>query len=584
MKANKLKSFLAFAFFSATVFSQKNAEKGDKYFSQNIFDEAIKCYQLDVKGKNSKVMEYAMQKLADCYRITGEFEKAEIMYKKVLKKKKNKKNPECILNYALSLKSSAKYAEASEQFREYVQLKPEDPMGTIYLSSCDSAQRWLDETIGKEVKNIEGINTSRSDFCPVLLPGGELYFTSSRNGSTEPIISFNGGTEIERTDVYKTSIALLSGHNKNMVANLKGLNSSGHEGAMCFTHDGNEVYFTKTIKGKREKHSNTIVSTLQVFYSKKDSTGKWIKPASAFSFNSPQYSVGHPSLSNNDSIIYFMSDKPGGYGKTDIYYSVKQSTGKWGPPVNAGKAVNTFGYELFPFIAANNDLYFASNAHPGMGQLDLFRSIFSDNTWNAVQNLKPPLNSIGNDFGIVMDATLHHGFFSSDRFNGKGQEDIYSFSEENPIEIFLTHDTIRFADKSIFDDIQFKLKPDTGTQLTDLKARDGVFLIRLKEGSACKIIAKKNGFTYNTFCFILKKDSDGGKQKVIFSSDSKDYIVKGPFAPVPVYETNELSFSTGTINEPGTDLFQGDDQDTHDGPLEPGTILKPKNIYSVIIE
>src|SRR4051812_39335211 len=107
--------------------AQKNSEKGDRYFDQNLFDMAIKYYQMDIHSKDKKVSEYALQKMANCYRISGEFEKAEETFKKILKKKK--KEPLNYLNYGLALKNSAKYAEAIVQFQEYIKLKPEDPMG-----------------------------------------------------------------------------------------------------------------------------------------------------------------------------------------------------------------------------------------------------------------------------------------------------------------------------------------------------------------------------------------------------------------------------------------------------------------------
>ena len=133
--------------------AQRNNAKGDKYFNQNQFDQALKYYLFDSKARKRIVSEYAQLKVADCYRIMGEFDKAEEAYKKIQKRKK--KDPTSYLNYGLSLKSSSKYAEAKVQFQEYITLNPSDLRGPLFLASCDSAQEWLDETIGREVKNIE---------------------------------------------------------------------------------------------------------------------------------------------------------------------------------------------------------------------------------------------------------------------------------------------------------------------------------------------------------------------------------------------------------------------------------------------
>ena len=175
MKFKSCKYFftLLVCLFSVLTKAQRNSEKADRYFNQNQFESAIKYYQLDVNSGNKKAKEYAIAKLADCYRIMGEFEKAEETYRKILKRKN--KEPNNYLNYGLSLKSSAKYTEAKLQFEEYIKLKPDDKMGPVYLQSCDSAQKWLDETIGKEIKNIEQINTAFSEFGTFIYQN-QLYF------------------------------------------------------------------------------------------------------------------------------------------------------------------------------------------------------------------------------------------------------------------------------------------------------------------------------------------------------------------------------------------------------------------------
>ena len=514
-----------------TVFSQKNSEKGDRYFDQNVFDMAIKYYQLDIHSKNKKVSEYALQKLANCYRISGEFEKAEETFKKILKKKK--KEPLNYLNYGLALKNSAKYAEAIVQFAEYVKLRPEDPMGKVFLMSCDSAQLWLDQTIGKEVKNLDKINTELSEFSPVFLNNEELFFSSSRQGSTKALISFDGGGEVHRLDLYTIKVSELETKEiKNQsIVNFKAINTPLHEGPACFSSDGKEVYFTKTIKGKRDKETNEILGTLQVFFSCKDTSGKWSTPKSAFPFNSQDYSVGQPSISKDGQTIFFMSDKPGGFGKTDIYYSVRQANGSWGPPVNAGNQVNTFGHELFPTIAPTGDLYFSSNAHPGMGQLDIFKATLSEGKWSNVNNLKPPINSIANDFGIAFDGDAMRGFFSSDRFNGKGAEDIYSFSEDLPLKLSLASNIIYFPDKSVYDDIKYKLLNEKDSSQTDLVAENGLYALKLVDNESYTLKVSKNGMPYNQIVLYYHTDSVSKDMTIEIHTKEKPVSLEGYFFP-----------------------------------------------------
>ncbi len=507
------------------MLAQKNSDKGDKLFDKNLFAEAIPFYEQEIEDKNKKTFDHATLRLADCYRITGEFEKAEITYKIYLKK--NKKEPAAVLNYALSLKSSAKYAEAAIQFAAYIKLNPSDPLGKIFLKSCDLAQVWLDETIGKEVRNVEKINSPESDFAPVFLSPTELVFTSSRTGGTEALISFNGGMEMRRLDLYDVNVNSIEESKKAGIENFKAINTSLHEGPATFSKDGKEIYFTRTIAGERDTKTNNVLNTLQVFYCIKDSTGKWSKPVSAFSFNSTKYSVGQPSISKDGKTIFFMSDMPGGQGTTDIYYCTKQKDGTWSKPINAGDEVNTFGHELFPYISDNGVLYFSSDTHPGMGQLDIFSAEFDGFEWADVFNLKPPINSIANDFGIALDGKYMRGFFSSDRFNGKGAEDIYSFSETTALKLTINGGNLQFPDKSIFDGIKYKLIDEKNATETALEPKEGIYSMALKKDQNYTLVAKKNGFSYNKILINIRRDTLGNYLEATLKPSLRTILVDG---------------------------------------------------------
>lgn len=522
---------LVVQFASAQLYSSK----GDRYFDKNLFQEAIKYYQLEIKNGKKNTIDYAMIKLADCYRLLGEFELAEETYKKILEKKRNQEDPFNYINYGKTLKNSAKYAEAKEQFEIYIKLKPQDKMGPILLHSCDSAQLWLDQTIGKEVTNVEKINTPYSDFSPLLVNPFELIFSSSRPNSKKSFISFNGGMEVNRTDLYKINLYSLSEKQKINPTNLAGFNSALHEGPATFSADQNEVYFTRTVKGTKNKKRNEVLSSLQIFYSKKDSSGKWSEPVSAFSFNSYTYSVGHPSLSKDGESLYFISDMPGGYGKTDIYYIEKNEAGKWvEEPVNAGEEINTFGHELFPYIANNNTLYFSTDGNYGMGQLDIFISKKNGKNWEKATNLKPPFNSIGNDFGISIDDLYSRGFFSSDRFNGIGAEDIYSFSEEEvPTSLSLIKNELRIKNNSIFDGITYKLiEPLTGKE-EKIKLDGEWFLFNLQKNTKYILSVRKNRMLYNKIHILLNQD-ESNYVNLEIESESKDFSLEGTVVKIEV--------------------------------------------------
>ena len=507
------------------VIAQKYLAKGNKYFDRNMFPEAITNYKMELDNGKGKNKDTALLQLAECYRLTGQFELAEDAYKKISKKKKNAKN---ILNYALSLKGSSKYAEASEQFKIYAKMNPSDLMGNVYINSCDSAQKWLDENMAEakyEVKNIEQINTSGSEFSPAFYKDG-IVFCSSRKDSKKAFISFNGGDEVICLDLYYEPLNYPPA-NLPPPENLRALNSPLHEGPAAFTRDGKEVYFTRTVKGKREKNQKKVVSTLQILYSNKDSAGKWSKPKSAFNFNSSQYSVAHPGLTKSGNRLYFMSDMPGGYGGTDIYYVEKEDDGSWGKPINLGPEVNTFGHEMYPFIASDNTLYFSSDVHPGMGKLDIFSARFDGVKWTNITNLKPPINSIGDDFSFIISDDNETGFFSSDRFNGKGAEDIYGFIDMKPMTLSINGDSLEFKDHSLLDGITYKLINNETNVEDVLVSQNGKYSFTIPEEKTFMLSSRKEGFSYNKVELTVKKNTENDYLRAYIIPKQRGISVNG---------------------------------------------------------
>jgi hypothetical protein len=174
--------------------------------------------------------------------------------------------------------------------------------------------------------------------------------------------------------------------------------------------------------------------------------------------------------------MVFASDMPGGQGATDLYISYREGKNNWSTPVNLGSKINTFGSELYPYIMDDHTIYFSSDAHPGMGKLDIFKTEYVNGEWTEPQNLKPPYNSIGDDFGFVMSRQSRQGFFSSDRFDSKGLDDIYSFSEFDPTLIIAEGGTIKIPDNSIFDGLNYKVQEKNSKEDSDLVSKAGQIL------------------------------------------------------------------------------------------------------------
>ena len=205
-----------------------------------------------------------------------------------------------------------------------------------------------------------------------------------------------------------------------------------HDGPVSFNHDFTEVFINRTQyihdKGKKE-YGHVRTHLLKIFTSTLKE-GKWSKPQPFF-LNSDEYSVGHPALAPDGKSLYFVSDMKGGFGETDIFFCTRNGD-QWSEPVNLGAKVNTSGKEMFPFVAANGDLYFASDGLPGFGGLDLFITRKIDTNWVTPRNLGQPVNSSYDDLSVAISDTVGMGLFSSNRPGGLGSDDIYIFSIISP--------------------------------------------------------------------------------------------------------------------------------------------------------
>jgi outer membrane protein OmpA-like peptidoglycan-associated protein len=516
--------FLIFTLFVSNYsLAQKNdMQKADRYFDLNMFHDAIPFYIEASKQGKKEEKERAMLQLANCYRITGEFELAEKTYQKILKNKKTP--PLSYFNYGLALKASSKYLEAITVFEKYRTKAPVDSANANrMIKSCLLAQQWLDEPIQYNVKLVDNLSSESPDFAAGFYQDG-VYFCSSREGSKKPLLNFNGGSPNPALDYYYTTIITPVDSIKPPIQFPGNLNTVEHEGPGSFNKEFNTLYFTKSVIGKKSKESKRL-KTLQIYVSKKDSAGNWSLATSAFSFNSSKYSTGHPSITRDGKRIYFMSDMPGGIGGTDIYYCDLQKNGQWGKPVNLGRPINTIGNELFPFITSDSILYFSSNMHPGMGKLDIFYSKQkSDSLWEEPHNMRPPINTIGDDFAFVKDEKFNRGFLSSDRFNGKGFDDIYTFSLIEPFTIQVEGTDIVIADQTFFDGVTYKLVNDSTGAETLFTWDNGVYRASLDTNVSYTLAARKDGFRYAKVGLTRFKTED--KHNINFLIRPKDKTVK----------------------------------------------------------
>ena len=212
------------------------------------------------------------------------------------------------------------------------------------------------------------------------------------------------------------------------------INTRYHESTSVFTKDGNTLYFTRNnlFDGKTVKDEKGVVR-LKIFKAVKEN-GIWTH-IEELPFNSESYSIAHPALSPDEKVLYFASDMPGSYGESDIFKVAVNSDGTYGTPVNLGNIINTEARETFPYVTSENVLYFSSDGHPGLGGLDIFATKISNSQYiGTVLNVGKPVNSELDDFTFIINEETRNGYFASNRENGMGEDDIYSFVETKKLE------------------------------------------------------------------------------------------------------------------------------------------------------
>lgn len=371
-------------------------------------------------------------KIAESFRMANNTKNAETWYAKALD---YSTEPSVFFKYGQMLKANGKYKEAIVSFREYALSNPIDAVrATKERQASQQALEWQKEPTDYKILPLQGINSIASDYAPVLYADNQLVFTSDRSESMgEDEFGWTGN---KYSDLFVANLV------NEVTYDLPvqfgdSINTDFNEGVVSFTSDFNTIYFT-ACGSPHEKDDYC-----QIYVTTKGDGDKWKIPVQVRLFEEDTINVGHPFITPDGKELYFSADAPDSYGDKDIYMSSITREGLWSYPKNLGPEINTEGYEGFPYIGTDGRLYFASNGHYGMGGLDIYQADREKNRWTNIQNLKAPINSSADDFGIVffpfiepemMDKIEAQGYISSARNGGKGADDIYKFVLEIPEE------------------------------------------------------------------------------------------------------------------------------------------------------
>ena len=504
--------------------------KANKNYEQFAYVDAIKTYE-KVAAKGHKSAE-VFQKLGNAYYFQSRLEEANKWYTELFAMNQEVE-PELYFRYAQTLKAVGDYKKADQMMEKFYQKNGTDNRAKIGKTQKDYLAEIKKNSGRYRIENA-GINSEFSDYGTAFYKD-ELVFASARD--TGSISSKkHSWTNQSYTNLYGAKVTD-NGNFESPEKFSKSVSSKYHESTPVFTQDGNTMYFTRNNfnNGKKGRDSERTI-LLKLYKATKDGD-KWTN-VTELPFNSNEYSVAHPALSPDEKTLYFASNMPSttGGSQSDIFKVSINADGSYGTPENLGNKINTEARETFPFVTDNNELYFASDGHPGLGGLDVFvTQLKEDGNVGSIKNVGEPVNSKMDDFAFLIDNKTKNGFVSSNRKEDNlGYDDIYKFTEILPIpkdcEQLLTgivvdeesQEPIANARVVLFDSAENKLKEQT----SDAEGKYDFGTVDCD--TKLKIRAEKPTYNTNEISVTIPKESGTTDSKVAIELTEKPLKVGDP--------------------------------------------------------
>lgn len=526
--------------------AQTKLKAANYQYDKLSFLEAIRLYEDFLKeSKVSKEKQEALKKLGLSYRKIQDTRNTERVFSTLVKDFPEVES-EYYLYYAQALASNQKYRDSQKYYSLYGEKQKADLRGKRFTVSYMDMNQFYRDSSSYKIEYLN-INSRQADFSPMYYNGG-LVFCSARDeaGIIKRVFGWNQtpflnlyfapDTALLSYKVGLQSASALGGmsasNNETIVQEpqlskvedfSRILNTKYHEGPVSFFKDGKKIIFTRNNYNKgRARESKDGTNRLKL-YSANLNKESW-SDVKELPFNSNEFSCGHPALSTDNTRMYFVSDMPGGFGGTDIYV-VEYNNGKWGKPVNAGIEINTEGNEMFPFVDENDNLYFASDGHEGLGGLDIFYTEYQNGKFSeVVVNLGAPINSEKDDFGLITDGNRNAGYFSSNRKKGIHDDNIYSFKKEcHPLNI-IVYDALS---KLPLADVDIRSIINGENQELKVTNSVGLISICLQSLSEYEFKAIKEGYLMNSITFSTRNNTAQNTTLAIYLEKSNTSVLKG---------------------------------------------------------
>jgi hypothetical protein len=494
---NQISVALLFTLFVTSSFGQSNqAKMAERLYENNLYSKAIPKFSwLD---RNGELDEIGIAVLADCYFQTGQLEKAAIQYERMISHPAASSKD--IIQYVHCLKGQELYSKADKWMEVYLKRNRTDVRALDfkahknYFYELNKQDRYYETYLLKT-------NSRASDFGGYERPGTfDVYFVSSRK---TPSVKYRNWQAFQKP-AFKIFGAKQGPRFQLVVPKPfdKKLNRQYEYGPMCFTKDGTWVFFTRRERVSFRWKLSILdkAPTWKLCYALVSPTGKW-GYIQELPFCNDDYSVGHPTISEDQKTLYFVSDRDDAVGETDIYKAdlhISSASLGFGEMTNLGRSINSEGREAYPWIDRDGNLFFATDGRQGYGGLDIYVAFpSSDGNFKALMNIGKPINSPRDDFAFVPKEDGFSGHFSSNRNEGKGGDDIYSFELIKPlvkqytvtgvITDKETENNLKGAIAILYDEFDFEILRDTTNQ-------DGKYLFTLEMASPYTLIFRSKGY------------------------------------------------------------------------------------------
>lgn len=513
---------LSLLFSFVSVLAQTNLKKADALFRNYSYVDAAKAYEECLENIKKPSVQ-TLKNAADSYYFTSDNRNALKWYQKVYELQGDNLPDIYYLRYIQSMKGVMDYDNADKITKEYLNKKGDQKEIDKYVY-----QKKLLDSLSKNkslytVQNI-AINTNKSDFGTAFYKD-KVVFTSARDTTNFDKKLYNWNKQ-PFLSLFVAERSAVDGNLFNETIFIPNVMTKYHEATVTFSPDWKTMYYTTNIlKNNKLVVDESRINNFQIIKGTVEDN-KLVKSEKVF-FDSDKYSVGHPNLSDDGRLLFFASDMPGGYGETDLYVVRIAVDGTMSSPQNLGPTINTIGNDVFPFYR-NGILYFSSDGHYGLGDLDIYESKLLDGlNFSVPRNLGAPINSNKDDFSFIIDSKDNYGYISSNRAQGKGDDDIYYFTKGKPIcNQLISGKAINLKTKTGISDTFILVYDVYDTVITETKTDvDGNYTLEVPCSKRVKITANKPNYSGDEKYVETTKENNATIKEVNFYLNNYDDLV-----------------------------------------------------------